>query len=103
MKKALFASPVEANGKKFNSYTTRITFTSTGETVSAKVKFRSPCVGPSKDDCPCIIEFDKQDANLTTRRYTTRDGEERTGYVLWITKFKVSDEKYVDHSLDDVE
>ena len=103
MKKPIFASNRESDGKKFVSYSTRLVFTTTGEEVSATVKFRLPVTGPAKDDCPCIIEFDKKDANLSPRKYTNSKGEERTGYTLWISKYKVSEEKYVDHSLDDIE
>lgn len=103
MKKPIFARTVEANGSKFAAYSTRLTIASTGEVVTAKVKFRQPTVGPSKDDCPCIIEFDKADANLVRKGYTNSAGEQRTSYTLWITKYNKTDEVYVDHSLDDIE
>ncbi len=103
MKKAIFARTVEANGTKYTAYTTRLTIASTGEVVSAKVKFRGPTVGPAKDACPCIIEFDKSNANLVRKNYTNSAGETRTAYTLWITAYKMTDEVYIDHSLDDIE
>jgi len=103
MKKAIFARNIESNGTRFTVYSTRLTISSTGEVVASKVKFRNPCIGPAKDACPCIIEFDKKDANLVRKNYTASDGETRTSYTLWITAYKMTDEEYVDHTLDDIE
>lgn len=52
---------------------------------------------------PYIIEVDKADANLQAKTWTDRDGNERKDYTLWVKNYRVSDEKYVDHSLDDFE
>ena len=53
------------------------------------------------EDCPLVIEFDKANANISTTTYTSKDGEERKRYTLWLKDYTVSEEKYVDHSLDD--
>ena len=103
MRKPIFARNVEANGTRFTTYSTRLIISSTGEVVAAKVKFRLPCMGPDKNACPCIIEFDKKEANLVRKNYTASDGETRTAYTLWVTNYKMTDEVYVDHSLDDIE
>ena len=103
MRKPIFARNVDANGSKFVAYTTRLTFSKTGETVAAKVKFRQPCKGPAKDICPCVIDFEKTNANLVQKGYTNNAGEQRTSYTLWISDYTLTDEVYVDHSLDDIE
>lgn len=103
MRKPIFARNIDANGIRFTTYSTRLTIASTGEVVACKVKFRQPCKGPAKDSCPCIIDFDKQNANLVRKNYTASDGETRTSYTLWITDYTMTDEVYVDHSLDDIE
>lgn len=53
------------------------------------------------DICPLVIEFNREDANVSTRTYTDNSGEEHKSYTLWLKDYKVSDEKFVDHSLDD--
>ena len=53
------------------------------------------------DICPLVIEFNREDANVSTEKYTDKSGEERKSYTLWLKDYKVSDEKFVDHSLDD--
>lgn len=53
-------------------------------------------------DCPANIEFNKQDANLASHKYTTNDGREGTSYALWLKDWKESEEKYVDHSMDGI-
>lgn len=51
--------------------------------------------------CPLVIEFNREDANVSAETYTDKSGEERKSYTLWVKDYKVSDEKFVDHSLDD--
>ena len=51
--------------------------------------------------CPVVIEFDRNNANVSTQIYTDRNGENRKSYTLWIKDYTVSDEVFVDHSLDD--
>ena len=53
------------------------------------------------DICPLVIEFNREDANVSTETYTDKSGEERKSYTLWLKDYKASDEKFVDHSLDD--
>lgn len=103
MRKPIFARKVDANGSNFIAYSTRLTFSKTGETIAVKVKFRQPCKGPAKDICPCVIDFEKANANLVKKNYTNNSGEERTSYTLWISEYELTDEVYVDHSLDDIE
>lgn len=53
------------------------------------------------DVCPLVIEFNREDANVSAKTYTDRFGEERKSYTLWLKDYKVVDEKFLDHSLDD--
>lgn len=89
-------------GKKFDSFITKLA-KKDGTEITASVKFS----GDSRDAfdaslCPYIIIVDKQDANLSKRETKNEDtGEEHIFYTLWVKKYTVSDEKFVDHSLDD--
>ena len=53
------------------------------------------------------IEYEKEDANLSEKKekYIDEVGEEKEVIRrrLWISKYTESEEKYVDHSLDDFE
>lgn len=74
-----------------------------GSELKCKVKFREEAGYPK--NLPCIIEFDKKDANLSDEKCIVKDANgievESISKVLWVSKFKESE--YVDHSLDDVE
>lgn len=50
---------------------------------------------------PIIIEVVRESANLSKRVTTSEKGDSYTNYTLWVTQYKESSEKYVDHSLDD--
>ena len=82
--------------RKFTAYNGRLT-RKDGVEISVGVKFRQPANGPDKDECPCNIIFDVEDANLQTRH---DDDKKRDYYTLWITKYDFG-EPYEDHSLDD--
>lgn len=53
------------------------------------------------DECPMIIEFDRSSANVSTKTYVSKTGEERKNYTLWIKNYNKMNETYVDHTLDD--
>ena len=53
------------------------------------------------DMCPMIIEFDKANANVSTKTFVSKTGEERKNYTLWIKDYTKTNEVYVDHTLDD--
>lgn len=95
------------DGKKFTAYVTKMP-RKDGTDLTAGVKFREECGAPTAESCPCYIEFDKKDANLSSKSREVTD--EETGeikdvvqYTLWVSKWNMSDEEYVDHSLDDFE
>lgn len=93
-------------GKQFTAYVSRLT-KKDGEEITTGVKFREECGAPKMEECPCYIEIDKANANLTTKKMeiTTEDGEikEVESKTLWVSKWEMSKEKYVDTSLDDFE
>lgn len=74
-----------------------------GEEVNVVVKTSKSAQQLDESKCPYIIEFDKQDANMSTRKFTDSNNNERTSYTLWLKKWKESSEKYIDHSLDGFE
>lgn len=108
MKLTIFAkNRTSHEGKKFTAYVTKLT-KKNGEEITAGVRFREECGAPKADECPCYVIVDKKDANLNTRTQTVTDentGEEHiaTYYTMWVKNWKMSDEVYEDHSLDDFE
>lgn len=90
------------DGKK-----TFITYFSTltekdGTEMKVNVKFREDAGQP--EQLPCVIEFEKQDANLSDETYEKEvDGVKVTESkkVLWVNKF--IEHEYIDKSLDDFE
>lgn len=79
---------------------TRLTNVKTGQELTTVVKLAQGLAEP--ETYPCIIEVDKADASLSTKIQDTERGqvERRT---MWIRKYVMSDEVYIDHSLDDYE
>ena len=101
MKITLFAKTAHTkDGKAFIRYIGRMT-NNAGKEVSMTVRTSGKAPAFDQDKCPYIVEFDQKDANLQSHKYTDKDGNEKTSYTLWLKKYKDSDEKYVDHSLDD--
>ena len=91
-----------ANGKEFTSYMTRLA-KKDGSEQAMSVAFREDfCKAPKLEECPCIIEFAKENANISKREYEREDtGERGTSFTLWITDYTMTGEKWVDHSLDE--
>lgn len=101
MKITLFAKTAHSkDGKAFIRYIGRLK-NKAGKEVSMTVRPSGDIPQFVQSKCPYIIEFDKKDANLQPHQYTDKDGNEKTSYTLWLKKYKESEEKYVDHSLDD--
>lgn len=95
------------DGKNFTSYVTKLT-KKDGDEVSMSVKFREECGAPKLEETPCYIELDKNNANIATKKIEVTDEEsgeirEVESKTLWIQDWTMSNEKYVDHSLDDFE
>lgn len=102
MKVTVFAKKRKTEeGRAFTSYVAKLE-KKDGSELSAGVKFREECGAPKAESCPMIIEIPKEKANLSPRNYTDpKTGEEKTSYDLWVSEWKESAEKYVDHSLDE--
>ena len=101
MKITLFAKTAHSkDGKAFIRYIGKLT-NKEGNEISVVVRPAGDIPQFVQSKCPYIIEFDKKDANLQSKKYTDKDGNERTSYTLWLKKYTESNETFVDHSLDD--
>ena len=98
MKALIFAKKRRTKeGKEFYGYIATLT-NKDGEEQTIGAKFKEECGNPKPEACPLYIEFEKEDANISTKNETQVSRK-----TLWISKYIISDEKYVDHSLDDFE
>ena len=97
----VFAKRRQSNdGKVFFNYLS-VLRNKKGEDIPVQVKFRESAGNPRPEECPCNIVINKNDANLSERRYTDETTAEiRVAKTLWVTKWEKG-EKYIDHSLDD--
>jgi len=104
MKITVFAKKKQTReGKTFYSYLS--TIKKAGEPITVSVKFTDEAGHPQPAECPCNIEFRKEDANLASRKVTVdRDGVPVVNEysTLWINEWEYSADKYVDHSMDDI-
>lgn len=91
------------DGRTFNVFVSSLT-KNDGTSQYVTVRYSGKDKNKEFDSarCPFIIEFKKEDANLSGKSYEDKKtGEKRKNYTLWIKDYKESDEVYVDHSLDD--
>lgn len=86
--------------RPFYTYLTTLVNKSTGEVLPVQVKFRQACGAPDPATCPCFINIDKQDANLSWEDYMNDEGETLKAAKMWVTKWTPAG-AYVDHSLDE--
>ena len=102
MKVTVFAKKRKTQeGRAFTNYVAKLA-KKDGTELTTGVKFRDECGAPKAESCPMISEIPKEKANLSPRTYTDPEtGEEKTSYDLWVSEWKESPEKYVDHSLDE--
>lgn len=104
MKVTVFAKTAHTkDGKEFIRFLGKMTNKKTGEEITVTIKTGKTAPRIDENKCPLIIEYNKPDANLSTRKYVNAEGVERESYTLWLKNWKESSEKYVDHSLDDFE
>ena len=90
------------DGRTFTAYVTKLTKTD-GTTVTAGVKFREDCGAPKSENCPCVIEINKREANLSTSTYVREDtGEIAKSHTLCVSAWEMVG-PWVDTSLDDYE
>lgn len=99
MKITVFAKKRQTNEEKprtFYTYLTKLV-NADGEELTVEVKF-TDCEPPKT--FPCNIEFNKNRGNLATKTETADDGNEYTRRTLWIKEYVMSNDEYVDTSLD---
>ena len=100
MKITVFSKKISKHdGSKFTGYVTKLK-KKDGSEIYCRVRFREGCSAPR--ECPAIIEVERDHANLVKRHYKN-DDKEYDIYTLWITDWEPTDEKYIDHSLDEFE
>ena len=100
MKITVFSKKISKHdGSKFTGYVTKL-HKKDGSEIYCRVRFREGCSAPR--ECPAIIEVEKDYANLVRRHYKN-DDKEYDIYTLWITDWEPTDDKYIDHSLDEFE
>lgn len=104
MKITVFCRKAKTNdGRAFNIFVSSLNKndgTSQYVTVRYSGKDKNKELDPIK--CPYIIEFKKEDANLSSKSFEDKKtGEKRKNFTLWLKDYTVSEEKFVDHSLDD--
>ena len=103
MKTTIFAKKIKSHdGKSFTIFVTNLE-RKDGTQQYMKVMYTGKDKNKNfdSDTCPLVIEFDREDANISKTAYTDKNGEDRLSYTLWLKNYKVSNEKFVDHSLDD--
>ncbi|MBP5442649.1 MAG: hypothetical protein J6Y60_05360 [Treponema sp.] len=95
-------------GKTFYNYLSKLT-NKNGEEIPITVHFKMSAGMPNPDDCPCVIEFDKKNANLSKKERAYAKTDVVTGEVieehyidnqLWLSDWNMIGEAE-DHSLDD--
>lgn len=89
-------------GKTFYQFLTTLE-KKDGTTETMRVAFRDieGNMPPKPDSCPRNIVIEKDDANISTTKYTDNaTGEIKNRKTLWVSKWE-SGEPYVDHSLDE--
>lgn len=86
-------------GKRFYNYLTTLE-TKDGELVTMSVKFPDE-KKPSPDNCPINIIVEKENCNISKRKYEREDtGETAFSSTLWIKDYTIGS-AYVDHSTDE--
>lgn len=105
MKVTVFAKKkTTQEGKTFYTYIGRMLNKKSGEEVSVQIKFKEDCGAPKPDKCPCILEIPKEMANLSRQKYgEAEDGAPLYSHTLWVSEWHNTNEKFIDHSLDDFE
>lgn len=93
------------DGKRFYVYVANLE-RKDGSKQYVTVKFSGDQKAPDPEECPMYILANREGSNLSRkiRNYTDPDtGEihQVENYTLWVKSYSVSDEPYVDHSLDD--
>lgn len=90
------------DGKPFYTYFGRFT-KKDGTEFNASIQFYEPAKAPEPSACPLNIEFVAGvDGSRKDEPYTANNGETRTRTIIKLTRYDVSAEPFVDHSMDDL-
>ena len=103
MKTTIFAKRIKSHdGKSFTIFVTNLE-RKDGTQQYMKVMYTGKDKNKSfdSDTCPLVIEFEREDANISTTPFADKNGEERKSYTLWLKDYRKLNEQFVDHSLDD--
>lgn len=103
MKTTIFAKRVKTReGKSFTKFVTSLEHKDgTRQYMNAMYSGDDKNKKFDPADCPMVIEFERDKANVSTQTYIDKNGDVRKNYTLWIKDYRQTDEKYVDNSLDD--
>ena len=89
-------------GRVFHTYLSTLT-KKDGSAIPCVVRFQKGAE-PKPELCPVNILVDKKDCNLSAKKYFREEtGEFFDAYTLWVNAYKISENPYVDHSMDDIE
>lgn len=75
-------------GEKF-VYLSALVRKEDGERLPVEVRFRRSCGKPEPDDCPVMIEVERENCDLTFEEYTNRYNEQCKSAKLWIRKYEI--------------
>lgn len=104
MKITVFSRKAKTNdGRTFNVFVSSLDKSDgTSQYVTVRYSGKDKNKDFDSSKCPYIIEFKKEDANLSSKSFEDKKtGEKRKNFTLWIKDYTVSEEKFIDHSLDD--
>ena len=104
MKITVFAKKRQSkDGRTFYTYLSTLTKKDGGE-IPCSVRFGKEIQAPKPELCPLNIIAEKSDCNLSKKKYFREEtGEFFDSYTLWVNNYTLSEELFVDHSMDDIE
>lgn len=90
------------DGREFFSYLSTLR-KKDGDTIPVSVKFNKEIQPPKPEKCPCNIIVDKDNCNLSSKKYFREEtGEVLETHTLWVSQYAAGSE-FIDHSMDDFE
>ena len=75
-------------GEKF-VYLSALVRKEDGERLPVEVRFRRSCGKPDPDDCPVMIEVERENCDLTFEEYTNRYNEQCKAAKLWVRDYEI--------------
>ena len=91
------------DGRTFYTYLSTLT-KKDGTEIPCSVKFNQETApAPKPENCPCNIIVDKENCNLSSKKYFREStGEILDTHTLWINQYAAGGE-WIDHSMDEFE